>query len=265
MRMCIKNKRWQPATLDFDVLVRYHAVPAGMELDHYIEKKKLLYDSIDTTEHLWEWHVFLTNKNKHAFLVRMHHVIGDGLSLVKLVIHSFDADLPKLPKVKKTVSTGTTPGSPVTPKGGSRDFGGDNASDAGSTSSKGSNGGASGSAPKKANKDFLNSGRKKKLTFCQKAQKTVLNVVGAFVVLISFFPLSLSIMFMRPDRHNVFRSSRRHISKSMSWIRPCKTEIMKGIGKNCRGSINDVLCAILAGGERANERKWLQSPTHIHY
>ena len=42
MRMCIKNKRWQPATLDFDVLVRYHAVPAGMELDHYIEKKKLL-------------------------------------------------------------------------------------------------------------------------------------------------------------------------------------------------------------------------------
>jgi len=56
-----------------------------MQLDHYVEKKKLLSDSIDTSEHLWEWHVFLTNENKHAFLVRIHHVIGDGLSLVKLM------------------------------------------------------------------------------------------------------------------------------------------------------------------------------------
>ena len=96
LRMRVVDKgghpTWTPTDLNLDSVVHYHRVPPNTTFVEYIDKKKLLEGQIDTTSHLWEWHGILDNDGNHVFLVRLHHVLGDGLSLVKLVMSMFDSD-----------------------------------------------------------------------------------------------------------------------------------------------------------------------------
>jgi len=227
MRMCIdEHGRWQPADLDFDVICRYHRIPEGQNLDRYIEKKKLLANRIDTTEHLWEWHVFLTNEGKHAFLVRLHHVIGDGLALVKLVVNSFDKVGP--PKSPSSPTPITSAGSDVTNSPEDR------------------------VKSEVARTAAVGSSRRRKGNIFTKVFRALVVMLYSTVF---FIPVTIGILLMRSDPDNLFRSKQRHISKSMTFLNPCKTADLKAIGLFFKGSINDVLSAILAGAMRSYHLK----------
>mgnify|MGYP000270980804 CR=1 FL=1 len=232
----------------------------------------------------------MTAEGKHAFLVRIHHVIGDGLSLVKMVVHSFDHEgensviseltstqntrkkkgKGRISRSKKKLQEdceaakidgnvsedGSEHGSDVSSEVGSEKSDKSDKSSKSNKSDKSSKSNKSNKSSKSNNSDTSNSEKAPAPAQRRKKRKPlvftiVVGILQFIAILVSFVPVIISIFLMRSDKKNVFRSNRRHISKAMHWIRLCSVDEVKALGKSCRGSINDVMCAILAGAMRS--------------
>mmetsp|Transcript_11959 Transcript_11959/g.24453 ORF Transcript_11959/g.24453 Transcript_11959/m.24453 type:complete len:589 (+) Transcript_11959:50-1816(+) len=215
LRMTVQNSVWRPTELDLDEIVHYHRCPPGVDWRKYIDKKNLLSRHLDTTSHLWEVHGILTNEDKHVFLVRIHHVIGDGLSLVKMVINLFDAE----DKTNSTPFSGM-----VKPAHSSQN----------PVDSVNSQTAAVGAA---------NIRKKKK-------RNVITSFFFVIYVLICSPFIAISVALMRSDPPNAFRKKFQQVEKRFVSARCGTVEEIKQIGKMFRGSINDVMVAILCGALR---------------
>jgi len=89
LRAVIRNGRWCPCTINAESHLVYQTVPLTGMIEDYVSHEASR--TFDMTEKLWEWQ-FMQGKSKNhgtdlrvCFVLRFHHCLGDGLSLVYLV------------------------------------------------------------------------------------------------------------------------------------------------------------------------------------
>jgi hypothetical protein len=245
LRMKIVDEVWKPADLDLDDVVQYHRCPPDTSFIKYIDKKKLLSNQIDTSKFLWEWHGILTNEGNHVFLARLHHVIGDGMSLVNMVINLFDSEVGE-----EIRSSGRESGVPGSPKAGNSEQPPTEAlkenSPEGAWVTPTADAKISPTLPPPKQTATVGAAniRKRKKPNC-------FQLMLYYVTIVISFPFVLiSIAFMRDDPDNCFRAKIKEVPKKLVYTKAGKVSDLKFIGRMFGGTINDVISAILAGAMR---------------
>ena len=228
-----------------DEVVHYHKCPPSCDFIKYIDKKSLLTRSIPTDRYLWEWHGILTNSGDHVFLARLHHVIGDGMSLVKLVINLFDEELGV--QAKETITEGQPDAAGGKGEGEGEEQGGKKVEPELGAKVKPGQEAKRGPQPQSGTQTApvgaANVRKRRKQTCFQ---------MGIYMVgIVVCFPfVVLSIIFMRSDPPNAFRKRFKEVPKKLVYAKAGKVSDVKFVGKVLGGTINDIITTALAGAMR---------------
>ena len=277
MRMKVENSAWSKTDLDLDKMVRFHKVPSNLTSVEYISQKKILGGRIDTSDHLWEMHVLLTTKNEHVFLIRLHHVIGDGLALVKMVLHLFDspqerASLANLAAANNNAGERTiaaaqeaNASSEVEVVEVEED---DDESSAKEKKTKKTTTTTDGDVekgvvrapPPKPPPAAAAAGLGGAVVTRRRKKGGIAVVLGMVlkgIALMLVFPfVAMQIAFMQDDPPNTFRSKTREVDKLVGYTKAGLVTDYKFIGKVMGGTVNDIISALLAGALRKYQFKY---------
>eukprot|EP01135_Chromosphaera_perkinsii_P007753 Nk52_evm42s967 gene=Nk52_evmTU42s967 len=198
---------------DFDIRahVRRVALPGdGTDNELQLLASQLMLEPLDPSKPLWRYY-FVTNYYGEgcAVIVRIHHVIGDGISLIKLLMSCTD-ETPDGSEVVDSKLAAIT--------------------------------------EKKPPKQRRLSGENRKI-YQNDKKRRMMNLISKFMWgFKSFFKVLAKFLLMKKD-HGVFRRDLPGVYKDCTWSPiPLDLTEVKAVKEHFGVTVNDVLVASLAGG-----------------
>lgn len=80
--------RWRPTAVDMDYHLRWERLESPQEMAVRIDE--LVGQSLDRSRPLWQFHLFEI-EGKSALLARLHHALGDGVALMRVLMNLADS------------------------------------------------------------------------------------------------------------------------------------------------------------------------------